>query len=94
MNAKPVLIVGSGPGGIYDVYARILAKHLPAHIAGKKWTRQLLAELPRDCDPCGENGEIHTVTVGGPMFSSAIHVKVGEAVERDGFVYADIIPIK
>jgi len=53
----------------------------------------LIAELPKDCDPCGENGEIHTIVVGGPMFREPISISVGQVVERDGFAYADIIPM-
>ena len=67
-------------------------KKLPSSFAGRKWSRELLAELPQDCDPCGENGEMHTVVVGGPMFSKAVPVTVGEIVERNGFAFADIIP--
>jgi len=32
---------------------------LPSRFAGQKWSRDLIAEFPKDCDPCGENGEIH-----------------------------------
>jgi len=69
-----------------------LAK-LPADFAGRRWTRALLDELPGECDPCGENGEIHTIVTGGPMFSHPIPVRVGEILERNGFAYADIIPL-
>ncbi len=68
-----------------------LAK-LPAEITGRKWNRELLDELPAECDPCGENGEMHTIVVGGPMFTGSIPVRVGEKLIRDGFSYADIIP--
>ncbi|MGD0016770.1 MAG: ATP-binding protein [Verrucomicrobiia bacterium] len=68
-------------------------KKLPSRFAGRKWSRELIAELPQDCDPCGENGEIHTVIVGGPMFPKTVTVTVGEIVERNGFAYADIIPM-
>lgn len=68
-------------------------KKLPSHFAGRKWTRDLIAEFPQGCDPCGENGEIHTVVVNGPMFKSAVPVSVGETIERDGFAFADIIPM-
>ena len=68
-----------------------LAK-LPAEIAGRKWTRELLDEIPAECDPCGENGEMHTIVTGGPMFTSSIPVQVGEILTRNGFAYADIIP--
>jgi uncharacterized protein (TIGR00290 family) len=66
---------------------------LPSHFAGRKWSRDLIAELPRGCDPCGENGEIHTVVVNGPMFRKAVPVRICEVVERNGFAYADIIPM-
>ena len=68
-----------------------LAK-LPAEIAGRKWTRELLDEIPAECDPCGENGEMHTIVTGGPMFTSSIPVRVDEILTRNGFAYADIIP--
>jgi uncharacterized protein (TIGR00290 family) len=68
-------------------------KKLPSRFAGRKWSKELIAEFPQGCDPCGENGEIHTVVVGGPMFPKAVPVTIGEIVERDGFAYADIIPI-
>jgi uncharacterized protein (TIGR00290 family) len=69
-------------------------KKLPARFAGKKWSRELISELPQDVDPCGENGEIHTIAVGGPMFRRPISITVGETVERNGFAYADIVPMK
>jgi hypothetical protein len=41
---------------------------------------------------CGENGEFHAFVSAGPMFSAPIAVAVGETVERDGFVFADVVP--
>ena len=79
--------------GLEAYVSSVDLKKVSANFAGRKWSRQLLAEFPRDCDPCGENGEIHTVVVGGPMFSESIPVKVAGTVERDGFAYADIIPV-
>jgi uncharacterized protein (TIGR00290 family) len=77
--------------GIEAYVSSVDLKRLPSHFAGRKWSRDLLKEFPQDCDPCGENGEIHTVVVGGPMFTKSIPVKIGEIVERNGFAYADII---
>jgi uncharacterized protein (TIGR00290 family) len=68
-------------------------KKLPSRFAGQKWSRDLIAEFLKDCDPCGENGEIHTIAVGGPMFRKTIPVSIGEVIERNGFAYADIIPM-
>jgi diphthamide synthase (EF-2-diphthine--ammonia ligase) len=52
----------------------------------------VLADLPDDVDPCGENGEFHTFVWDAPGFSSPIRVVTGEVVERDGFVFADVVP--
>ena len=67
-------------------------RHLDRSFAGRKFDHSLLADLPEDVDPCGENGEFHTVVTAGPMFSQAITVSAGDVVERDGFVFADVLP--
>ena len=67
-------------------------KKLPASFAGRRFDRALLDDLPREVDPCGENGEFHTCVVDGPMFRERIAVRAGDVVERDGFVFADLVP--
>jgi uncharacterized protein (TIGR00290 family) len=67
-------------------------KRLPAAIAGRRFDRTLLADLPLAADPCGENGEFHTFVAAGPMLSGRIAVRPGETVERDGFAFADLLP--
>ena len=77
------------------VDARIVAvdlKKLPKEFAGRRFDHTLLADLPVGVDPCGENGEFHSFVAGGPMFTRAIEVALGETVERDGAAYADLIP--
>jgi uncharacterized protein (TIGR00290 family) len=66
---------------------------LPAHFAGRAYDEGLLAELPEGIDPCGENGEFHTAVTGHPMFAAPVAVRAGETVLRDGFAYADLIPV-
>jgi uncharacterized protein (TIGR00290 family) len=70
------------------------SKHLNGSFAGRLFDERLLAELPASVDPCGERGEFHTFVSAGPMFQAgrSIDVHVGETVQRDGFVYADILP--
>lgn len=65
---------------------------LDAGVVGRRWSMDMIHSLPSGCDPCGENGEFHTVVVDGPMFSCRIPADVGEVVVRDGFAYADIVP--
>ncbi len=65
-------------------------KRLDRSFAGRQFDHTLLAELPADVDPCGENGEFHTVVSAGPMFNASIPITLGETVERDGFVFTDV----
>lgn len=64
---------------------------VPRSFAGRAFDRRLLDELPPTVDPCGENGEFHTVVTAGPMFDREIAVTTREVVERDGFVFADVV---
>ncbi|HEY3776522.1 MAG TPA: hypothetical protein VGL35_00540 [Rhizomicrobium sp.] len=68
-------------------------RKLPSRFAGRTFDESFLRELPAGVDPCGENGEFHTVVTAGPMFSAPIPVFMGETVERDGFVFTDIVPL-
>ena len=66
---------------------------LPADFAGRDLDHELVRRMPTGVDPCAENGEFHTFTYAGPMFSEAIPFEGGEVVTRDGFVYADAMPL-
>ena len=67
-------------------------RKLDRSFAGREFDRALVGTLPAGVDPCGENGEFHSFTWAGPMFTKSIPVTVGEVVERDGFVFADVLP--
>jgi len=66
-------------------------KKLDRRFAGRLFDDQLLDELPAAVDPCGENGEFHSFAFAGPMFSHPIEAETGQIVERDGFVFADLL---
>jgi diphthamide synthase (EF-2-diphthine--ammonia ligase) len=63
---------------------------LDAGFAGRAFDRSLLSDLPRNVDPCGENGEFHTCVIAGPMFDSALDVELGETVTREPFIWTDL----
>jgi uncharacterized protein (TIGR00290 family) len=67
-------------------------RRLDRSFAGRAFDEALLAALPAGVDPCGENGEFHTFVSAGPMFSAPLNVVVGEVVEREGFIFADVLP--
>jgi uncharacterized protein (TIGR00290 family) len=66
-------------------------RRLDPSFAGRRLDATLLADLPADVDPCGENGEFHTFVHAGPVFTAPIACRVGETVERDGFVFCDVL---
>jgi uncharacterized protein (TIGR00290 family) len=66
-------------------------RQLDPSFAGRPFDAELLADLPPRVDPCGENGEFHTFVNAGPIFSAPIACRTGEVVERDGFVFCDVL---
>jgi diphthamide synthase (EF-2-diphthine--ammonia ligase) len=59
--------------------------------AGREFDAALLEDLPSSVDPCGERGEFHSFAYRGPMFARPIPIQSGIVVERDGFVFADLV---
>ena len=47
---------------------------------GRKIDASFLTDLPDGVDPCGENGEYHTLCYEGPIFKNKINVTVGDTV--------------
>jgi uncharacterized protein (TIGR00290 family) len=80
-------------GGLRAHLSCVDPKQLDRRFAGRVFDQLLLEELPLGVDPCGENGEFHSFAFAGPMFSAPLAVIPGEIVERDGFVFADLLPV-
>jgi uncharacterized protein (TIGR00290 family) len=68
------------------------SKVLDSSFAGRELDESFFRDLPPHADPCGENGEFHTFVFDGPIFQSPIHVRTGEIVNRDGFIFCDLLP--
>jgi uncharacterized protein (TIGR00290 family) len=66
-------------------------KQLDRSFAGREFDAAFLADLPPAVDRCGENGEFHSFAYAGPMFERPVAVRSGEIVDRDGFVFADVL---
>jgi len=64
-------------------------RQIASSFVGREYDDAFLRDLPPTADPCGENGEFHTICWDGPMFSRPVPLRPGEVVERDGFWYAD-----
>jgi uncharacterized protein (TIGR00290 family) len=81
-------------GGLRAQITCLDPRVLSAALAGQEYDRDFLDALPAGVDPCGENGEFHSFAFDGPMFSRPVEFTVGETVERDGFVFADLLPLR
>jgi uncharacterized protein (TIGR00290 family) len=78
-------------GGLEARLTCVDSAALPASFAGRAYDEVLLGDLPAAADPCGERGEFHTCVVAGPMFDHPLDVRTGEIVEREGFVFSDLL---
>jgi len=66
-------------------------RHLPREFAGRLFDGKFLSDLPERVDQLGERGEFHTFCFDAPVFSSPIPVTPGETIEREGFVFTDLV---
>jgi uncharacterized protein (TIGR00290 family) len=78
-------------GGLRARLSTIDPRVMPRELIGAEFNEALLAALPPGVDPCAERGEFHTCVTAGPMFSGALDIACGEVVEREGFVYGDLL---
>lgn len=78
--------------GFEAALACVDPRKLDPSFAGRRFDQELLADLPPDVDPCGENGEFHTFVHAGPIFANRIPCFTGVVVEREGMIFRDLIP--
>ena len=67
-------------------------KLLDRSFAGRELDQSFFRDLPPGVDPCGENGEFHTFVFAGPIFKKEIRFRIGDIVDRDSFVFCDLLP--
>ena len=60
---------------------------------GRAYDMQLLAELPPEIDPCGENGEFHTFVWKGPSYQRPVRFSRGEIIRDGKYAFLDLIPV-
>ncbi len=65
-------------------------KQIDETLVGREFDAELLWDLPTSADPCGENGEFHTLVYASPDYADgSLHVTERERYKRNGFAYVD-----
>ena len=68
--------------GFKTIVVCVNEKFLDKSFVGRVIDQQFIKDLPEGVDVCGENGEFHTFTFDGPLFSSPVAFTIGEIVYR------------
>ena len=77
--------------GLHAKITCVDPKLLGREFAGREFDSSFLSDLPPGVDPCGENGEFHSFVYAGPMFRAPVPIRNGEVLEREGFVFSDLL---
>ena len=75
--------------GLKACISCIDTKQIQREFIGREFNKSFLDDLPKKVDPCGENGEFHTVVYDCPLFKKAIPLQKGKLVERGQFIFSD-----
>ncbi|WP_418263058.1 diphthine--ammonia ligase [Flavobacterium faecale] len=68
--------------GFKTIVVCVNEKYLDQSFVGRVIDESFINDLPDNVDVCGENGEFHTFTFDGPIFSKPVDFKIGEVVYR------------
>jgi uncharacterized protein (TIGR00290 family) len=68
--------------GFKTIVVCVNERNLDKSFVGRIIDQDFINDLPEDVDVCGENGEFHTFTFDGPIFSKPIDFEIGEVVYR------------
>lgn len=58
---------------------------------GREIDSNFIKDLPKNVDPCGENGEFHTFVYDGPIFKRPVKFTGGKTLQIDNFCYYEIV---
>lgn len=68
--------------GFKTIVTCVNDNYLGKEFVGRIIDQEFIADLPKNVDPCGENGEFHTFVFDGPFFSKPVNFEIGEIVHR------------
>jgi uncharacterized protein (TIGR00290 family) len=79
--------------GMEAIVCGIDTQVLPESELGSAFDAAFLERLPDGCDPCGENGEFHTLVTSAANMSDSIAVEIlGRRISHERFCMLDLRP--
>lgn len=66
--------------GFKSIITCVNENYLNKSFVGRLIDQNFLNDLPKNVDPCGENGEYHSFVFDGPIFKKRIEFKTGEII--------------
>ena len=73
--------------GIKTLLTTIDTSQLDGDFCGRWYNRELIESLPEGVDPCGEDGEFHTLVVEAPCFDGKLDIALTEIEQQSRFHY-------
>ncbi|MGL6262043.1 ATPase [Vibrio sp. WXL210] len=73
--------------GIETEIITVDSQQLSPEYCGKNYDHNLLASLPSGVDPCGEDGEFHTLVTNAPSFRNKLRIE-RQSIVNDGRFYS------
>ncbi len=78
-------------GGLRARLSCVDSEQLAPAFCGRHFDASLLDEIPASVDPCGEQGEFHTLVTDGPMFHEPLQVRPGARHVDGQFHFMDFM---
>lgn len=77
--------------GFKAMIVAVKEEKLGREFLGRIIDREMIGEFQqKGIDPCGENGEYHTVVIDGPLFSAPLPLEPGVTVVRNGYCMLEV----
>ena len=73
--------------GIKTILVTTDGTQLDNQFCGQEYTMQLLSDLPVQVDPCGEDGEFHSLVIEAPCFRGSIELSDIRIDEQERFTH-------
>jgi len=77
--------------GFKSVIVTVNNEYLGTEFLGRELDYATIEEFKKyNIDPCGENGEYHSVVIDGPLFLNPVELKKGNILEHSGYCFLEV----